>query len=85
MFQVAGFETKEGCPITPGCHFQKMFTVLPHVNNKNKFGIALDGKVKVRVKCQVEVIVVRMVKMMMRTYFDALIAEEVYGCIKLTG
>lgn len=49
VFQVAGFETKEGCPITPGCHFQKMFTVLPHVNNKNKFGIALDGKVKVRV------------------------------------
>ncbi|KAK4329656.1 hypothetical protein Pmani_000009 [Petrolisthes manimaculis] len=44
--EVAGFETKEGCPITPQCHFKKLFTILPHVNNKNKFGIALDGKVK---------------------------------------
>ncbi|XP_076043454.1 arrestin homolog [Oratosquilla oratoria] len=44
---VACLESREGCPITPGCNLQKSFQLIPLAScNKGKFGIALDGKIK---------------------------------------
>jgi len=44
---VAGMESKEGCPITPGSNLAKSILLTPSAKtNKNTFGIALDGKVK---------------------------------------
>jgi arrestin-2 len=46
---VASLETKEGCPITPGSSFTKVFYLVPLASsNKDKHGIALDGYLKVR-------------------------------------
>lgn len=44
--EVASFETKEGCPISPGTHFHKIFTILPLASNAKHYGVALDGKTK---------------------------------------
>ncbi|XP_071546571.1 uncharacterized protein [Panulirus ornatus] len=44
--EVASLETREGCPIMPGGRFQKTFHIMPLAANRNKFGIALDGKMK---------------------------------------
>ncbi|XP_018017930.1 arrestin homolog [Hyalella azteca] len=44
---VASLESKEGCPITPGSNLQKAFQLHPTATtNKNKGGVALDGKLK---------------------------------------
>merc|ERR1712212_419111 len=44
---VAGMESKEGCPITPGSNLTKSFALSPSASaNKNLHGVALDGKVK---------------------------------------
>ncbi|CAL4160497.1 unnamed protein product, partial [Meganyctiphanes norvegica] len=44
---VAGMESKEGCPITPGSTLEKNFTLAPTAStNKRKIGIALDGSLK---------------------------------------
>jgi arrestin-2 len=44
---VAGLETREGCPITPGAAFTKVFYVVPLASsNKDRRGIALDGHLK---------------------------------------
>jgi len=44
---VAGMESKEGCPITPGNNFAKSFVLCPTTNaSKKTGGLALDGKVK---------------------------------------
>merc|ERR1711887_481417 len=44
---VAGMESKEGCPISPGSNLVKSFTLSTSARtNKNIGGIALDGKVK---------------------------------------
>ena len=45
--RVADFETREGCPITPGSSLTKTFTLTPSLNgNKDVRGIALDGFLK---------------------------------------
>ncbi|XP_068216433.1 arrestin homolog [Palaemon carinicauda] len=45
--EISSLESKEGCPITPGTNLQKSFTLTPLASsNKNKYGIALDGKLK---------------------------------------
>ena len=45
---VASLETREGCPITPGASFTKVFYLVPLASsNKDKHGIALDGYLKV--------------------------------------
>jgi hypothetical protein len=47
--QVASLETKEGCPITPGTSFTKVFYLVPLASsNRDKHGIALDGYLKVQ-------------------------------------
>ncbi|KAF6204968.1 hypothetical protein GE061_019135 [Apolygus lucorum] len=44
---IAGLETREGCPITPGANFSKVFYVVPLASsNKDRRGIALDGHLK---------------------------------------
>ncbi|KDR12504.1 arrestin homolog [Zootermopsis nevadensis] len=44
---VASMESREGCPITPGTSFTKVFYLLPlAASNKDKHGIALDGYLK---------------------------------------
>lgn len=44
---VAGLETKEGCPITPGAKLSTVFYLTPLAsNNKDKRGIALDGQLR---------------------------------------
>ncbi|KAL1139093.1 hypothetical protein AAG570_009154 [Ranatra chinensis] len=44
---VAGLETREGCPITPGASFSKVFYLVPLASsNKDRWGIALDGHLK---------------------------------------
>ncbi|KAJ8886200.1 hypothetical protein PR048_012409 [Dryococelus australis] len=44
---VASLETREGCPITPGASFTKIFYMVPLASsNKDRFGIALDGYLK---------------------------------------
>ncbi|XP_066991220.1 arrestin homolog [Anabrus simplex] len=44
---VASLETREGCPITPGASFTKIFYLVPlAASNKDRFGIALDGYLK---------------------------------------
>lgn len=44
---VASFETREGCPITPGASFTKTFFLVPiAASNKDRRGIALDGHLK---------------------------------------
>nr|XP_027234800.1 arrestin homolog [Penaeus vannamei] len=44
---VASLESREGCPITPGCNLTKTFSLNPVAYvNKRRFGIALDGQVK---------------------------------------
>lgn len=46
---IASLETREGCPITPGASFSKVFYITPTIlNNKDRRGIALDGFLKVR-------------------------------------
>jgi arrestin-2 len=46
--QVDSLETREGCPITPGTSFTKVFYLLPLVaGNKDRHGLALDGYLKV--------------------------------------
>lgn len=45
---VASLETREGCPITPGAAFTKQFFLIPLASsNKDRRGIALDGRLKV--------------------------------------
>lgn len=45
--EVSSLESKEGCPITPGTNLAKTFNMTPLASsNKNKSGIALDGKLK---------------------------------------
>lgn len=45
---VASLETREGCPITPGAAFSKQFYLVPLASsNKDRRGIALDGRLKV--------------------------------------
>ncbi|XP_027234805.1 arrestin homolog [Penaeus vannamei] len=44
---VASLESREGCPITPGCNLTKNFSLNPVASvNKRRFGIALDGQMK---------------------------------------
>lgn len=44
---VASLETREGCPITPGASFSKIFYLVPLASsNKDRRGIALDGHLK---------------------------------------
>ncbi|KAJ4441148.1 hypothetical protein ANN_10998 [Periplaneta americana] len=44
---VASLETREGCPITPGASFTKVFYLVPlAASNKDRHGIALDGYLK---------------------------------------
>ncbi|XP_074603621.1 arrestin, lateral eye-like [Brevipalpus obovatus] len=44
---VASIESKEGCPITPGASFSKVYQLLPtSAANKDRRGIALDGMIK---------------------------------------
>nr|CAD7396647.1 unnamed protein product [Timema poppensis] len=44
---VASLETREGCPITPGASFTKVFYLVPLASsNKDRYGIALDGYLK---------------------------------------
>ena len=52
--QVDGIESKDGCPITPGYSFSKVYYLVPLAsNNKDKHGIALDGYIKVNLGYQV--------------------------------
>lgn len=45
--EVASVESKEGCPITPGANLTKTFNLNPlATTNRNRSGIALDGKLK---------------------------------------
>ncbi|KAK3866634.1 hypothetical protein Pcinc_027836 [Petrolisthes cinctipes] len=45
--EVSSLESKEGCPITPGTNLSKHFNLMPLASsNKNRSGIALDGKLK---------------------------------------
>lgn len=45
---VASLETKEGCPITPSTSFTKKFFLVPLASsNRDRYGIALDGYLKV--------------------------------------
>jgi len=45
--EVAGMDSKEGCPISPGATMQKAFSLQPSAQtNKSKVGVALDGKLK---------------------------------------
>lgn len=38
---------REGCPVGPGFTLSKVFSLTPLVaNNKNKWGLALDGQLK---------------------------------------
>lgn len=38
---------REGCPVGPGFTLSKVFSLRPLLaNNKNKFGLALDGQLK---------------------------------------
>lgn len=44
---VAEIESEEGCPIGPGFTLSKVFTLTPLLaNNKDKWGLALDGQLK---------------------------------------
>ncbi|XP_014286787.1 arrestin homolog [Halyomorpha halys] len=44
---VASLETREGCPITPGASFTKVFYLVPLASsNKDRRGIALDGHLR---------------------------------------
>ncbi|XP_043202034.1 arrestin homolog [Amphibalanus amphitrite] len=43
---VASFETEEGCPVEPGQCLQKVIMMTPSLENNNRRGIALDGKLK---------------------------------------
>ncbi|XP_017787346.1 PREDICTED: beta-arrestin-1 isoform X2 [Nicrophorus vespilloides] len=44
---VAETESEEGCPIGPGFTLSKVFTLTPLLaNNKDKWGLALDGQLK---------------------------------------
>lgn len=44
---VAEAESVEGCPVGPGFTLSKVFTLTPLLaNNKNKWGLALDGQLK---------------------------------------
>ncbi|XP_046391817.1 arrestin homolog [Ischnura elegans] len=44
---VAGLETREGCPITPGASLNKTFYLVPLASsNKDRHGIALDGHLR---------------------------------------
>ncbi|KAK9892210.1 hypothetical protein WA026_019014 [Henosepilachna vigintioctopunctata] len=44
---VASLETREGCPITPGASFTKVVYLVPLASsNKDRRGIALDGRLK---------------------------------------
>lgn len=44
---VASLESREGCPITPGASFTKIFTLSPTAaQNKDRRGIALDGMLR---------------------------------------
>ncbi|XP_068234629.1 arrestin homolog [Palaemon carinicauda] len=44
---VACLESREGCPVTPGAHFTKNFSITPLASsNKRRYGIALDGQMK---------------------------------------
>jgi len=45
--EVAGMESKEGCPITPGSNMTKTIVLTPcGKTNKKTYGVALDGKIK---------------------------------------
>jgi len=45
--EVAGMDSKEGCPITPGATMAKSISLQPSAQtNKSKIGVALDGKLK---------------------------------------
>lgn len=44
---VASLETREGCPITPGASFTKVIFLVPLASsNKDKRGVALDGRLR---------------------------------------
>ncbi|XP_024893368.1 beta-arrestin-1-like isoform X3 [Temnothorax curvispinosus] len=44
---VAEAESEEGCPVGPGFTLSKVFTLTPLLaNNKDKWGLALDGQLK---------------------------------------
>ncbi|XP_066154060.1 arrestin homolog [Euwallacea fornicatus] len=44
---VASLETREGCPITPGASFTKVVYLVPLASsNKDRRGVALDGRLK---------------------------------------
>ncbi|KAL1501151.1 hypothetical protein ABEB36_006535 [Hypothenemus hampei] len=44
---VASVETREGCPITPGASFTKVVYLVPLASsNKDRRGVALDGRLK---------------------------------------
>ncbi|XP_037076002.1 arrestin homolog [Pollicipes pollicipes] len=43
---VASVETEEGCPVEPGQCLQKVLMLSPTLENNNRRGIALDGKLK---------------------------------------
>lgn len=45
--EISSLESKEGCPVAPGSTLQKAFLLTPSAStNKDKGGIALDGKLK---------------------------------------
>jgi len=44
---VAEVESEEGCPVGPGFSISKVFSLSPLlINNRDKWGLALDGKLK---------------------------------------
>jgi len=45
--EVAGMDSKEGCPISPGANMSKNISLQPSAQtNRSKVGVALDGKLK---------------------------------------
>lgn len=45
--EVARLESSDGCPVEPGSTLSKVYTLCPLLaNNKDKRGLALDGKLK---------------------------------------
>jgi arrestin-2 len=51
---IAGLESSDGCPVTPGFSFTKVYYLVPLASsNKEKHGIALDGYIKVKLRYQV--------------------------------
>jgi len=49
--RIESIESKDGCPVTPGFSFGKVYYLVPLAANiKNKHGVALDGYIKVNLR-----------------------------------